>query len=437
MEMAELNGGCTPCALKLNNGYFSFPTMDGLVWVNPETVDPILPIGEIFIDEINVDNKIITVDSFSKIPLKSGIKDVSFQIGFSSWGNIENMNLEYQLNDAAIWKPFNINQEAKLTFSNLPHGNYELKIRKANGFGLNNFASKAIRFTIEKPWYMENWFILLALIVFSILIILTINLRTHQLTQQQHKLESQVKDKTKELQENNDVLEKSNLLKTRLISIISHDIITPLKFVHIAGKNLLEKQHIISPTLQQETIQEITNTSGELHLLSTNILNWIKYQHEDRRLEKEQFYPNAVVSQLFNILQSIAEQKQLILENTIDKDIRLFQMIEPFKIVVYNLILNAINFTAKGNITISAKVANQRLNITVEDKGIGMTKEQIHNIMSDQFIVSSANVNNRKGNGLGYLIVKDLIKIMNAELQITSEKYKGTTITVSIPGINE
>ena len=66
-----------------------------------------------------------------------------------------------------------------------------------------------------------------------------------------------------------------------------------------------------------------------------------------------------------------------------------------------------------------------------------MTKEQIHNIMSDQFIVSSANVNNRKGNGLGYLIVKDLIKIMNAELQITSEKYKGTTITVSIPGINE
>jgi signal transduction histidine kinase len=59
-----------------------------------------------------------------------------------------------------------------------------------------------------------------------------------------------------------------------------------------------------------------------------------------------------------------------------------------------------------------------------------MTQEQINNIMADHFIISSANVDNRKGNGLGYLIIKDLLKIMRASISIRSEKEKGTTVTV-------
>lgn len=80
---------------------------------------------------------------------------------------------------------------------------------------------------------------------------------------------------------------KNNSIKTRLISIISHDIVTPLKFLNVAGKNLIEKRKLMSEDLQVETLKEITNTSQELQLLSTNILNWIKYQNENRRLVKK------------------------------------------------------------------------------------------------------------------------------------------------------
>lgn len=61
--------------------------------------------------------------------------------------------------------------------------------------------------------------------------------------------------------------------------------------------------------LQQETLQEITNTSQELQLLSTNILNWIKYQNENRRLAKETFNLQEMVNQILGILQSLARQK--------------------------------------------------------------------------------------------------------------------------------
>ena len=64
MEMTELNGGCTPCALRLKNNTISFPTMDGLLWVSPEKAVPVLPGGEIFIDEIMVDNKVTDIQNF-------------------------------------------------------------------------------------------------------------------------------------------------------------------------------------------------------------------------------------------------------------------------------------------------------------------------------------------------------------------------------------
>jgi light-regulated signal transduction histidine kinase (bacteriophytochrome) len=54
-------------------------------------------------------------------------------------------------------------------------------------------------------------------------------------------LKGLVERKTKEIRKKNEELEKNDLIKTRLISIISHDIITPLRFLHIAGKNLVEK----------------------------------------------------------------------------------------------------------------------------------------------------------------------------------------------------
>jgi K+-sensing histidine kinase KdpD len=53
--------------------------------------------------------------------------------------------------------------------------------------------------------------------------------------------------------------------------------------------------------------------------------------------------------------------------------------------------------------------------------------------MADQFIISSANIDNRKGNGLGYLIIKDLVKMMDARLDIKSKKGIGTTVSVVLP----
>lgn len=435
MQMTELNGGCVPCAIARQDKTISFPSMDGLLWVNPATAQPDLPVGKIYIDQFIVDGKEMNLDSNNLQKLSQNTNEIIVKLGLSAWCNKENIYVDYRLNNETIWKPLNIDQGFEVRFDNLPQGAYTLHLRKRNGFGSGDYSYNEIQFDIRIPWYKQWWFYLLIGIGIIGLIALYLKFRTRQYVIRQRKLEQQVSEKTRELKEKNAVLEKNDTIKTRLISIISHDIITPLKFLTVAGKNLLEKKQLMNEELQQETIREMTGTSQELQLLSTNILNWIKYQNENRRMGKETFNVREMVDQVLGILGSLAKQKKLRIENAVDNSLEIYQFYEPLKILVYNLLTNAIHFTEKGSIVISAVKTNQDMIISVRDEGTGMTSDQIQNLMADEVVITSVNVDNKKGHGLGYLIIKDLVKTMGASLEIESKKETGTTVSVKMPAL--
>jgi hypothetical protein len=278
------------------------------------------------------------------------------------------------------------------------------------------------------PWYTNTWFVVTLVLALVAYMSMVLVFRAKRFIIRQAVLKGLVERKTKEIRKKNEELEKNDLIKTRLISIISHDIITPLRFLHIAGKNLVEKNEHMTAELRDETLAEIVNTSRELEMLSTNILNWIKYQNENRQLAKEHFLLHDMIRQIFGVLNGMAKQKNIVLTNNVPVDFYVTQYVEPLKIIIYNLVVNALNFMDKGNITITAKELRTGLLIEVKDEGFGMTKDQISNILADQFIVSSANVDGKKGNGLGYLIIKDLLKVVEGNFTIKSTKNIGTTI---------
>jgi len=434
MDMTELNGGCTPCAIVLNDSTLSFPSMDGLVWVNPRS-PTLLPSGEIYIDALYADGVKVNTGSIARPELPSNTRELVVSTGFPAWVDKENIYIEYRLLPYSDeWQPLKIQNDPSIRFSNLPSGDYQLVLRKIDGFGHDNYSSREIGFRIALHWYQHTWTWIAALLALIALIMLIIRLRTRQFKIRQLKLEEQIAAKTNELIQKNEELEKTDNIKTRLISIISHDLVTPLKFLHLTGKSLLEKKEELPEELQTEMVTEITHTSKELELLSTNILNWIKYRNEERRLEKENFNLYQLVALIYGILGPMAKQKQIRLINAVEGELTLWQFIEPVKIVLYNLVLNAINFTREGggDIIISHSAMTEGILIRVNDEGVGMTREQINNIKADLFIISSANVDNRKGNGLGYLIIKDLLKIIKGRLTIDSEVSKGTCVSILI-----
>ncbi|MGN6569291.1 MAG: sensor histidine kinase, partial [Flavipsychrobacter sp.] len=202
---------------------------------------------------------------------------------------------------------------------------------------------------------------------------------------------------------------------------------------HMVSKNLIEKKSLMPEELQAETINEIATTANELEILSTNILNWIKYNKEGKKLNVTAINIHNLVEEIFGVFRLIVKRKNITLVNNVTNEDEIFQYAEPLKIVIYNLLVNAINFSENGSIAVDCKKSTTGVLITVTDEGVGMTAEQIHNVLNDEYVISSENVDKKKGNGLGYLIIKDLLKIMGASIQIQSEKMSGTKVQVNIP----
>lgn len=432
MITSEMNGGCHPCALQLKNGYISFPTMDGLLWVDPEKAQPATQSGQLLIDEIRVNEKLLGTPSLQLQNLPFTTRQISIKLSYAAWSNRENIYVYYRLRPEESWKEVSYSTPSLIELNNIEPGDYELQIRKLNGFGTNNYSLLSLPFHIETPWYNKWWFYGSCAIALYLIIILYLRFRTRQLEQSEKKLKVLVEEKTTELLTQNQVLEKNNRISSRLISIISHDIVTPLKFIQVAGKNLLNKKEKISDELKLETLTEITNTAQELQNLSTNILNWIRFQRKNRLLKQVDFSPYEIAEQVIRILGPFARIKDLQIENNIDSTLIIHQYAEPFRILLHNLLSNAINFSESGIINISVREEPSHIELRVKDQGVGMTSDQLENILQEDLIISSATVDNRKGHGLGYQIIKDLVGLIDATLDIQSQKGQGTTITINL-----
>jgi K+-sensing histidine kinase KdpD len=178
-----------------------------------------------------------------------------------------------------------------------------------NGFGMNNYSYSTIAFTIATPFYQRWWFRVLAFLAVAVIAYLIFRIRLRQYDIKERKLSALVEEKTKDLNLKNIQLEKNDEIKTRLISVINHDIITPLKFMNYAGNALVENKGNISKEEQLETISEITQTAKDMEMLSSQILNWIIYQNPDQRMQQEEFDLHQLVEMVFGVLRFSAKQK--------------------------------------------------------------------------------------------------------------------------------
>jgi signal transduction histidine kinase len=433
MAISEMNGGCTPCAIALKNGYFSFPTMDGLLWFDPLTTNINLPEGEIYIDKLTTDGIEHNVENKNEFQIGNEVQNIDLFLAVSAWCRKENLFIEYQLDDKPWLTADKSGESVKISFNNIPYGAHSLKVRKPAGFGTDNYSYLNLSILIPTPFYHQWWFRGLMIIAAAGFIYLLLRIRLVQYEKREEKLSQLVEEKTMDLNIKNAQLEKNDEIKTRLIAVINHDIITPLKFMHYAGKALVENKDTITREEKIQTISEITQTAKDMEMLSSQILNWIIYQNPSRQMQKEEFDLHHLVGVVFGVLQFSARQKTTLLANKVAPNFVVFQYLEPLRVMLYNLVMNSLNFTKDGQITVNAARFENKIIINVADTGLGMSEEQVDNLLSENKIITSPNIDNRKGTGLGYMIIKDLIKMMDGEILIQSGKMKGTTVTVKLP----
>ena len=442
----EFNGGCAPCALRLSNGMFSFPTMHGMVVLNPEQQHSPPPSGKLFIEEIQLDTVTYQPGDKALLTLPSNLRNLSFKIALSQFGNLENIYFSYKLDpfhDA--WQTQELSQNNTLQFGKLPPGSYTLYLSVRNGFETDAFGITKIEFRILHPWYQKWWFYSLCIAGFLVILWALVKWRTSRINKRKKELQRLVQRQTEDLEQNSRQLtlqlnqlqnqqwqlEEDNKVKARLIGIISHDMISPLKFMAFMSSELKDSFDVDDPRYRK--INLIGSVAKDLESLSVNVLNWIRFHHESVKIAPEKFPLHMTIEEAVVIPKALAVEKGLIFLNQVPEKLEIYHFRQMIGIVIYNLAMNAMKYTDSGEIKITGEYDDHGLLLTIADTGSGMPADLVNRLNDEESFVTGYSAGENKKYQFGFVIIKDLLKMVKGKMQVKSELDKGTSIIIHLP----
>ncbi|WP_147425541.1 tetratricopeptide repeat-containing sensor histidine kinase [Mucilaginibacter gracilis] len=245
------------------------------------------------------------------------------------------------------------------------------------------------------------------------------------------RINNQVKAKSQIIEEQNQILENNNMVKDKLFSVISHDLRSPITQV-IGLLDLWEAGEMNQAEMAVVTPAVKSSIRHTLELLD-NLLIWSKNQLQGFNFNPLVFDLRYLATENIKGLQSLIQKKQLVVKNDIRLDTLVYADMEMIKIVLRNLISNAIKFTPdKGIIRISSYTKNSEIIICVEDNGIGIKSGDQDKIFSFTSHTTLGTAN-EKGTGIGLKICRDFIELNNGHIWMHSEEDKGSKFYISLP----
>lgn len=268
---------------------------------------------------------------------------------------------------------------------------------------------------------------------------------TNTIRQLNASLEVKVEERTLILKEALQKLERSQLelsdaldkerqlneIKSRFVSMASHEFRTPLSTV-LSSASLLSKYTSSDHQEKRDKhIQRIKNSVIHLNDILEDFLSLGKLNEGKVENNSDEVSLNEVLEETMEEMKSILKKDQQI-KLTCQEDCFAFTDKKLFKNVMINLIGNAIKFSEEGTlILLNAKLDGFNVVISVTDQGIGISDEDQRHLFTSFF--RGANATNIQGTGMGLHIVKRYVELLSGQIQIQSQLNKGTTVTFAIP----
>lgn len=236
--------------------------------------------------------------------------------------------------------------------------------------------------------------------------------------------------------------DRANMEKSEMLAVLAHEIRTPLHQV-IGFIDLLARTSLSSE--QNDTVRQLQSSTTSLMSVINDVLDFTKLEAGKMDIEKIPFDPCGVCKGSIETTSAVAEKKGLTIKRQLEPSGPVMGGLvlgDPNRIrqILLNLLSNAIKFTQTGEITLSLKNVDvkdkkgyQMLQFSVQDTGMGISKEDLPFIFN-KYRQTDASVSRRfGGTGLGLAICKNLVEAMGGTIAVSSEVHKGSKFSFQLP----
>ncbi|NEQ25888.1 MAG: PAS domain S-box protein [Microcoleus sp. SIO2G3] len=245
----------------------------------------------------------------------------------------------------------------------------------------------------------------------------------------------QAEAKLQAIQLQNMQLQEVARIRTQIMSVLSHELRTPMNSILGFSQLLLRRYYHLFPPEIRDMVERIIKSGKHLLALIESILDFSKLESDKLELKLQELNLVELVTATTEELRLLAEQKNLALvvhsnlENPriINDPVRLRQ-------VLVNLISNAIKFTETGGVFVEVQQLNHnQVVLMVKDTGIGIPESELTNIFQEFWQVDRSTTRKQGGVGLGLAIVEKLVRLMKGTITVNSNLGEGSTFRVELP----
>jgi len=402
------------------------------------------------ITRIDIDG-IEHTDFTAVIPLKSDTFRLTIDLCYLSFGLLDNAEMYYMLigQDAA-----NLPNEKRLmpktgnndvSYTNLRGGKYTFQVWTEDAAGnkgrmIEVSLQKELKL-LERPivWAAITFLAVVSIAALFLILARHFKIKYKRLEEHSVILETMVKERTKELEEQTEIAVQANRAKSEFLATMSHELRTPLNA--IIGFSEIELRDRLSNT-DKDNITHIYQSGAALLGIIGDILDISKIEAGKLELSPEEYDTASLISDTVSLNMVRIGSKPVKFALNINGDFPRTLFGDELRVrqILNNLLSNAIKYTNEGTITLNIEAVktgdkarqNMLIRFEVRDTGIGIRQEDMGKLFTGYTQLNGGTSRKIEGTGLGLTIVKKLVEMMNGSIAVKSEYGKGSCFTVEI-----
>lgn len=344
-----------------------------------------------------------------------------FSISYASLDYVDPGAVKYQIKLEGYHQDWvMVGHKSDAHFTNLSPGNYTFYLKATNSLG--NWSPRVVSTRIEiiPPWY-NTWWAFMLFMVFTLVVIYLL----HRF-QLRRRMQIEETRRLRELDE----------YKNRFFTNITHEFQTPLTVIIGLTRNILQSVNGHLSSTMREHLDRINWNAERLRVMVNQMLGLAKLEHGTMEVDLIHTDIISYLRYVSGSFESLAMEKKINLSfNSSSPELEMDYDQEKIRMILSNLIHNAIKFTPEGGkVETLAELVNRGeeslLQITVSDNGIGIPDADQKNIFDRFFQVENNLALKKEGTGLGLSLTRELVRLLEGEISLTSSDGKGSSFRI-------